>query len=121
MGATAMDIVGGATTAEVESSKVSKTVELGVQALQAQSNSMYALLPTRVYNATQQVVAGVKYDVIVGIGLSEKCLYKVGRDFNTPECTVKQGSVAKYEIIAVEQAWATPRWNLVSVQKLQDA
>jgi len=78
--------------------------------LNAQSNSAAPLEMVELVSARSQVVAGMKYELVLDAGLSS-CAND-GAEHTLEACPVD--SPARYTIVVVDQAWQTPRYTLVS-------
>jgi hypothetical protein len=63
---------GGMHEIDVNNEDVIKIAQFAVSALQGQSNSMAPLRLSRVIEAKSQVVAGVKYELLIEVNLGDK-------------------------------------------------
>lgn len=67
-------IGGGLKPVNVSSAKVLNAAACIVANLNAQSNNVFQMQLVRVISGTQQVVSGVKYTLVVEVGVSSTCL-----------------------------------------------
>ena len=106
------NVVGGASSVDVNDVDLLAALDAGMLALNAQSNSLYLYQRVRVVSATKQVVAGLKYTIQIEMGTSE-CL-KTVESSSLDECPIAGGNTAVTELVVIDQAWMAPRYSLVS-------
>merc|ERR1712159_620819 len=91
---------------------VLSAAEAAIDLVNEQSNSLYAIQAVRVVSAKRQVVAGIKYELVIDAGLSS-CL-KSAPSHTLAACPLT-GSAQRYTITLVDQAWqGMARYILVS-------
>jgi len=91
---------------------VISAAEAAIDLVNEQSNSLYAIQAVRVVSAKRQVVAGIKYELVIDAGLSS-CL-KSAPSHTLAACPLT-ASAQRYTITLVDQAWqGMARYILVS-------
>lgn len=85
--------------ANITSPAVEAAAACVVANLNAQSNSVYQLQLVRVLAATQQIVAGIKYNLVVETGMST-CMNN-GNAQTLAACPVSSSSLQQYKVANV--------------------
>ncbi|CAG2056697.1 unnamed protein product [Timema podura] len=95
-------LVGGASPASVSDSGVQRAASTALAHLNRVSNSLYSHTLITLVNATKQVVAGLKYSLVLEVGEST-C---AKNEANASTCPLREGSgIQICYMVVVEQLW----------------
>nr|CAD7425771.1 unnamed protein product [Timema monikensis] len=95
-------LVGGASPASVSDSGVQRAASTALAHLNSVSNSFYSHTLITLVNATKQVVAGVKYSLVLEVGEST-C---AKNEASASTCPLREDSVAQIcHMVVVEKLW----------------
>jgi len=108
--------VGGTKPVDVNDKDVQDAATHAVALISAESDSRNKLALVRVISGTKQVVAGMKYQLLVEFGTS-KCSKNSLSDSACPLLDSTQTSM--YDVEIWWQSWRTPQYQLLSFSQSQ--
>ncbi|XP_065188606.1 cathepsin L-like [Sycon ciliatum] len=110
-------LLGGVSSADPSDKSVVDAAAFAVQQINARENSMFAQLLSVVVEASSQVVAGVKYSLVVETLRSTECRND-GELHSMCSCAADSSNPLRYEVEVLSQPWKQPEMQLLSTKSV---